>query len=220
MSGKAKLLEFSISPARFAVLAACIAGAGLMLGAAGFTAGLILAPRFSPVLAEAVKQEQAKLSALKAAEEKKTEAVKTEVARADLAKVEAPKPPEAAAKPEPPKQPEAKPETTAVAAAKTPAPDSKPEAKPEPKPAPKPPIALEVQVASFTSEANANSTVDRLKRSGYPAFAVSRTDPGSREWHVVQVGPYYAYDAAAKTVLELANAYRVSPVIISTRTSE
>ena len=82
------------------------------------------------------------------------------------------------------------------------------------------PFQLQVQVASFASQANADSTVDRLKRSGYPAYAVSRTDPSSKEWHVVQVGPYYAYDVAAKTVLELSNAYRVSPVIISTRTAE
>jgi cell division septation protein DedD len=72
-------------------------------------------------------------------------------------------------------------------------------------------------VGSFSSQENAENTVDRLKRSGYPAFAFSRTDSNSREWHVVQVGPYYAYATAAKTVLELANTYRLAPVIISSR---
>jgi cell division protein FtsN len=216
--------EFSVSPARIAIIAGCLAGAGLMVAAAGFTVGLILAPRFSPVMAEAVKQEEARLAAAKSAGVKKLEAVAVKV-EAPKSVLEAPKPAEAKppeakpeeAKAEPPKPAEAKPETApvAVVAAK---PDATAAA--AVKPAPKPPISLQVQVASFTSEANADSTVDRLKRSGYPASAVSRTDPNNREWHVVQVGPYYAYDDAAKTVLELSNAYRVSPVIISTRTTE
>lgn len=196
--------EFSVSPARLSIIAGCLAGAGLIIGAAGFTAGLILAPTYSPVFAEAVKREQARVAALKSDVEKKPEVA--------VAKVEAPKPPDAkpAEAPKPPEAAKPAEEAKPAEAAK----------KDEPKPAPKPPIQLQVQVASFSSQANADSTVNRLKRSGYPAFAVSWTDPSSREWHVVQVGPYYAYDAAAKTVLELSNAYRVSPVIISTRTSE
>ncbi|MDQ1470670.1 MAG: hypothetical protein QOJ99_2150 [Bryobacterales bacterium] len=77
-----------------------------------------------------------------------------------------------------------------------------------------PPIQLDVQVASFSDETKAQATVDRLKRSGYPAFAFQWTDADSRNWHVVQVGPYAAYETASGVVLELATRYRLDPVII------
>ena len=81
------------------------------------------------------------------------------------------------------------------------------------KPAPLP-IRMAVQVGSFSLEENARNFVERLKRFGYPAVDLPDTDTRGRQWHVVQVGPYAAYDDASKTALELSTKYRLQPLII------
>ena len=191
-----KVLEFGVSSTRLAIVAGCLVLAILVAGGAGFAAGVLLAPQFAstkPVVA-ASKAKQA------------------------APKVLLPKPePQTAAKAQPPvaQRPE------------SPAPPQENAARlVESKPAPKGaataakavhPIQLDVQVGSFTDEKRAQSTVDRLKRSGYPAFAFRWTDSSSRDWHVVQVGPYAAYETASGIVLELATRYKMDPVIIPAR---
>jgi len=52
--------------------------------------------------------------------------------------------------------------------------------------------------------------VERLKRLGYPAFILTRRN-ATRWIHVVHVGPFGAYEPAARKVMEIASKYRLQP---------
>jgi cell division septation protein DedD len=181
-----KVWEFGVSSTRLAVVAGCLALAIVVAGGAGFAAGVLLAPQFAPA----------------------KPVLATSKAKQAAPKVPVPQPePPAAAKPvaaeaSAPRPAENKPATKEAAAAAVPVARQVP------------PIQLDVQVGSFSDEKNAQSTVDRLKRSGYPAFAFLWTDASSRSWHVVQVGPYAAYDTASGVVMELTTRYNMDPFII------
>jgi len=55
---------------------------------------------------------------------------------------------------------------------------------------------FDVQLAAFSDDKGANALVNRLKRSGHPAFTEPVSTPRGTLWRV-RVGPYASHDAAA-----------------------
>ncbi len=202
-----KVWEFALTPKRLTAVSVCLGLAGVVLAAAGFAAGVIAAPRVRSDLALVTPGAAAKSMFPKLA--------------GRMVPAKAPAKPEASSE-----QPAAvKPALEASAPAPAPAPAPGPVPAPAaPKPADsaaaaaKPlPIQLDVRVASFTSDERARNTVTQLRDSGYPANDVPLKDASSLQWHVVEVGPYAAHEAASRTVLELSTKYGFSPVIVASR---
>ncbi len=142
-----------------------------------------------------------KSEAPKAPEAKQPEVKQTDAKQAEV-KPEAAKPVEAAAET---KQTEAKPEAVkpepspaAKADAATQAAQSEPAAGPAP--APRVPV---VQIASFTTEKNAEAAAAWLKEKGYSQTRVVRVEQGQTVFHRVQAGPFQDPAAARKALEEL-----------------
>lgn len=122
---------------------------------------------------------------------KATEAAPTQEKQAAPAEVKAAEPAKAeAVKPEP--TPEAKADAAAEAA------KSEPVA--GPLPAPRVPV---VQIASFTTEKNAEAASAWLKEKGYAQTRVVRVEQGQTVFHRVQAGPFQDPAAARKALEEL-----------------
>ena len=140
------------------------------------------------------KQPEANLANAKAAEPKPEEAKTADDAKAAAAPQEA-KAPDAKltenAKPEP--------SAAAKADAAAQAAKSAPEAGPQ---APRVPL---VQIASFTTEKNAEAAVAWLKEKGYAQTRVVRVEQGGTTFHRVQAGPFQD-PAAAREALEKLKA--------------
>ena len=75
------------------------------------------------------------------------------------------------------------------------------------------PLGMAVQVGSFRVEENAVRLLAQLKRRGYPATYFPMTDAHQRLWHIVQVGPYRAFDEASRVALEL-KGHRLQPRLV------
>ena len=154
------------------------------------------APEAKPTEAKPsdTKQPEANLANAKAAEPKPEEAKTADDAKDAAAPQEA-KAPEAKltenAKPEP--------SAAAKADAAAQAAKSAPEAGPQ---APRVPL---VQIASFTTEKNAEAAVAWLKEKGYAQTRVVRVEQGGTTFHRVQAGPFQD-PAAAREALEKLKA--------------
>lgn len=191
--------EFALTRKRLAIAAACVGVAGIVLAAASFEAGVILAPKLRSDLALVTKT-------------RPTEAGPLALVRK----------PGRIAHTDPAGTPQPAKESSVVAPIPTkggtPAPIPGATGNlPPTRAAEQLPIQLEVRVASFASDDKARSTVTQLKDSGYPATDVPWRDARNQEWHAVEVGPYAAHEAASRTVLELSTKYGFSPVIVASR---
>ncbi len=60
-----------------------------------------------------------------------------------------------------------------------------------------------VQIASFTTEKNAEGALSWLKEKGYSEARVVRVEQGQTVYHRVQAGPFQDLDAARKALEEL-----------------
>jgi cell division septation protein DedD len=60
-----------------------------------------------------------------------------------------------------------------------------------------------VQIASFTTEKNAEGALSWLKQKGYSEARVVRVEQGQTVYHRVQAGPFQDLDAARKALEEL-----------------
>jgi len=60
-----------------------------------------------------------------------------------------------------------------------------------------------VQIASFSTEKNAQSALSWLKDKGYSESRVVRVEQGLTVFHRVQAGPFQDLDAARKALEEL-----------------
>ena len=140
---------------------------------------------------DAPKVETVKAQAEKIEAEGKAEAVvetmKTEAVAAAMPPQSAP------AKPEPSESAKAEQAAEQAAAAKK-------AAEQEAHAAPKIPA---VQIASFTTEKNAEGALSWLKQKGYSEARVVRVEQGQTVYHRVQAGPFQDLDAARKALEEL-----------------
>jgi cell division septation protein DedD len=223
-----KVFEFALSAKQAAIIAGCLALAGLLVSVAGFAVGLLVASNPNGPLAWArpeIPKPALKLPAVPVPQLKKPEvAVKSpEIETAVPSPAVAPAP-SAEIKTAGADTKTAATDTKSAAAdsksaATGPAPGDKgsvpaPASAAVPaKPAPLP-IRIAVQVGSFSLEDNARSVLERLKRFGYPATSFSMTDGRNHQWHVVQVGPYADYDDASRIATELSGKYRIEPRLV------
>jgi cell division septation protein DedD len=205
-----KVFEFALSAKQAAVIAGCLALAGLLVSVAGFAVGLLVASNPNGPLAWArpeIPKPALRRPAVPMPQLKKPEAAaKSPEIRMVVPPLALAAGPSEETKTAPAETKTAPGETktavaetkTAVAETKTaaagPAPGDKgnvpvpASAAAAAKPAPLP-IRIAVQVGSFSMEDNARDVLERLKRFGYPATSFSMTDGRNRQWHVVQVGP-------------------------------
>jgi cell division septation protein DedD len=156
------------------------------------------------------KAETAKPADVKYVEAKSAEAKPAEVAADKTAEAKATEAKSGEAKPEAAKPSEIKqgevkaeavkpePSPAAKADAATQAAQSEPVAGPPP--APRVPV---VQIASFTTEKNAEAAAAWLKEKGYSQTRVVRVEQGQTVFHRVQAGPFQDPAAARKALEEL-----------------
>lgn len=179
------------------------------------------------VIAEVKDETPSALPAAKAPEAKPAEAKPAENRPVEAKQTDAAKPVEPSAPAEPtakaaeaaPTQEkqaapaEAKPAEAAPAKAEAAKPEPSPEAKADaaaeaaksepvagPSPAPRVPV---VQIASFTTEKNAEAASAWLKEKGYAQTRVVRVEQGQTVFHRVQAGPFQDPAAARKALEEL-----------------
>jgi cell division protein FtsN len=74
-------------------------------------------------------------------------------------------------------------------------------------------ISLEIRVCSFTSQSSARSMVDDLATLGYHANIVHAAGAHGRDWYVVKLGPYAAWDTASSIASHIAIAENVKPMV-------
>lgn len=195
-----RVWEFALTPKRLAIVAGCLGVAGLVLAVGGFAVGVILAPRVRSDLNVITKNGS-------------SETAPPVAARSATGRL-----PAATPAAQPVTATAAKQAVPAPVAAAGPTPDSTPARTAAMTGTAKElPIQLDVRVASFASDETARNTVAQLRDSGYPAMDVPWKDASSQEWHVVEVGPYAAHEAASRTVLELSTKYGFNPVIVASR---
>ena len=81
-------------------------------------------------------------------------------------------------------------------------------------PAQPPIVGYSVQVGSFGEQENAEESVERWRRDGYPAFIYQTTSSSGRRWHTVRVGRYGDREQAAEMAERLRDEKRVQAVTV------
>jgi cell division septation protein DedD len=76
-----------------------------------------------------------------------------------------------------------------------------------------PAMALAIRVCSFTGQNSAQMMVDDLTGRGYHATVAHATGSGKRDWYIVKVGPYSAWNAASNAAAQIAIAEKVRPLV-------
>ncbi|MHC1752640.1 SPOR domain-containing protein [Humidesulfovibrio sp.] len=140
-------------------------------------------------VSEAAKEAPAKAEAVKTEAPKTAAVVETMKAEAEAAA----QPAQAVAKPEPSEAAKAEQAADQAAAAKKAAEQAAHTA----------PRTPAVQIASFTTEKNAEGALSWLKEKGYSEARVVRVEQGQTVYHRVQAGPFQDLDAARKALEEL-----------------
>lgn len=73
---------------------------------------------------------------------------------------------------------------------------------------------LQLQVASFQSDAEADALVSALRQRGHHAFRIAAVIPGRGTWHRVRIGPFKTKQAAERYKRSFEAKERLSPYVI------
>lgn len=78
----------------------------------------------------------------------------------------------------------------------------------------KPKGKFAVQVGSYQSESEANSTLGRWKKKGYSAFVAVGQVPDKGKWYRVRIGGFESRDEAQKFLQKLKEKEKVSALVV------